>query len=169
MPGRGEGFSHFTFQASPLPRPLSHLAIVGRWEDGRPFDRQSKVNMRPCGRPSSVLPSTGAPDTVERHCPWAAFHRHHTAPASRAGLGGSSPSGAPLRHQPGTGASLRYPVRTEFPWKRTRRISEVRKAGMKIFGVRTNSKGWRKKAENRSTGPGPCSTMAMGPCVSSVS
>ena len=92
------------------------------------------------------------PQPARRPCrgtalPCGATPTGNTAPVSRAGLGGSSPSGAPLRHQPGTGASLRYPVRTEFPWKRTRRISEVRRVGMKIFVVERIQGLW-KKAEN---------------------
>ena len=111
-------------------RSLPPEGVVGKRGTGPSLSSFSMWRGLPC--PASVLPSTGAPASRGEAPPLgAAFHGQHAAPVSRAGLGGSSPSGAPLRHQPGTGASLRYPVRTEFPWKRTGRISEAGRAGMK--------------------------------------
>ena len=83
--------------------------------------------------PCSVLPCGATPTG-------------NTAPVSRTGLGGSSPSGAPLRHQPGTGASLRYPVRTEFPWKRTEKNKRGSEGGDKDFSVLNDFKGLAEKS-----------------------
>jgi hypothetical protein len=66
-------------------------------------------------RPPVFFPQPACWPCRGKALPLGSIPRATLSPGSRAGLGGSSPSGAPLRRQPGTVALTRYPVRTELP------------------------------------------------------